>query len=254
MSVPPSNFTAFIDESGCSGNRFGEGSSQFLAMTAVIVRDDWLGQATSIFRECRDAASSDRRYQKFSRESDKNRFLLSQQLGRAKVATVFVAAHKPSMGGTYIRDNHSNEYNYLLKMLVERVSWAVRDAKTLPDRANGPCKLVLSEQRMYPYPEMFDYFRRLRRCAHNCSAEWSAISNDDPIVTKHEDETPVHLADIAASSFAMAIEPKMFGMTDDRFLRNLSATIYTRYGKRFGLKLFPDESMRETAQRLNKLL
>jgi hypothetical protein len=107
---------------------------------------------------------------------------------------------------------------------------------------------------MYPYEEMFDYFRKLRRGAYNCRAEWAALSDEDPAVEKHEDETPVHLADIAASSFAMAIEPKMFGMTDDRFFRNFGPTIYAKHGKRFGRKLFPDREMQEKAAALQKVL
>jgi hypothetical protein len=249
-----STFTAYVDESGCSGNKFGDGSSQFLAMAAVIIRDDWLPEVMGVFDEARQERAVAVSFQKFSKETDKNRFVLSRLIGQRKVGTCFVAIHKPSMQGSYIRANHSNEYNYLLKMLIERVSWAVRDAKTLPNRQNGPCSIVLSEQRMYPYDAMFDYFQKLRNGAHNCRAEWGWIADTEPAVIQHNNEQPVHLADIAASAFAMAIEPKMHGMTDDRFFRNFSSTIYRKHGKTFGLKLFPDREMKDQAQGLVKLL
>ena len=254
MTGKVSTFTAYVDESGCSGNKFEQGSSQFLAMAAAVVRDDLLPEAMAIFDAARRDRVSQRSFEKFSKETAKNNFLLSQKLGRARIATCFVAIHKPLMRGSYIRDNHANEYNYLLKMLVERVSWTVRDARRRFDDENGPCRLVLSEQRMYPYEGMFDYFERLRRGAHNCRAEWSWISEDAPEVVKHQNETPVHLADIAASAFAMAIEPKMYGMTDDRFFRNLSGTIYRKHGKAFGLKMFPDREMSERTAGLLKVL
>jgi hypothetical protein len=254
MTQPDSTFTAYIDESGCSGDKFGNGSSDFLAIGATIIRDELLPGAMSIFDAARESAGSSTKYKKFSKENGKNRYLLTQKLGTAKLATCLVAIHKPSMQGTHIRDNHANEYNYLLKMLIERISWAVRDARELSGRKNGPCHLVLSEQRMYPYDEMFNYFAKLRKGAHNCRAEWKWISGEQPEIIRHEDETPVHLADIVASAFAMAIEPKDHGMTDDRFLRNFAGTIYQKHDKLFGLKLFPDREMRQRTEALQRLL
>lgn len=223
-------------------------------MGAVIIRDEFLPDAMKIFDEGRAEKGNAHHFRKFSKENEKNRFLLSKLLGAKRIATCFVALHKPSTQGTYIRDNHSNEYNYLLKMLVERVSWTVRDAKTVPGKANGPCALVLSEQRMYPYAEMFDYFAKLRAEPHNCSAEWNWIAAGEPTVVPHEDEQPIHLADIAASSFAMAIEPKQHKMTDDRFIRNLAQSIYQKHGRKFGLKLFPDKDTKQVTDALLKVL
>lgn len=223
-------------------------------MGAVIVRDEFLEDTLAAFDGARGERLQEREFRKFSEENDKGRFVLSQQIAAKKIRTAFVAIHKPSMLGSYIRDNHANEYNYLLKMLVERISWAVRDAATLPGRPNGPCSLVLSEQRMWPYPEMFAYIQKLREGQHNCRAHWEAISADEPDVVPHQNEQPIHLADIAASAFAMAIEPKMHGMTDDRFLRQFAPTIYEKHGKRFGLKIFPDKEMKGLATDIEKVL
>ncbi|QHL91627.1 DUF3800 domain-containing protein [Sphingomonas changnyeongensis] len=249
-----STFTAYVDESGCSGSKFGDGSSQFLGIAAVIVRDSRLSEVMGLFDKSRELLNSAKPFRKFSEENAKGRFALSQQMGKAKICTCMVAIHKPSLAGTHIRENHANEYNYLLKMLIERISWAVRDAAQMPGGQNGKCSLVLSEQRMYPYDEMFAYLKKLRLGAHNCRAEWGVISEAEPVVLKHENEKPLHLADIAASSFTAAIEPKSLGMTDDRFFRNISPTLYQKHGKRFGLKLFPDKHMKSVSEALNKLL
>lgn len=223
-------------------------------MGAVIVRDDFLDETMTAFDEARTERYQDRQFRKFSEENDKGRFVLSQRIASKKIRTAYVAIHKPSMQGSYIRDNHANEYNYLLKMLIERISWAVRDAAQLAGRPNGPCRLVLSEQRMWPYPEMFAYIDRLRAGQHNCRAHWEAVSANEPDVIQHQNEHPIHLADIAASAFAMAIEPKMHGMTDDRFLRQFAPTIYAKHGKRFGLKIFPDKEMKGLAAEIAKVL
>jgi len=242
-----STFTAFIDESGCSGGKFGEGSSEFLVMGATVIRDKYIAEVLKIFDAARDIRASQKTFKKFSKENDINRYVLTSLIGQSKVRTCFVAIHKPSMQGTYIRDNHANEYNYLFKILLERISWIVRDAPIIKN-GNGPCRIVLSEQRMYPYEDLFDYLDRLKAGKHNCSAAWEHLSDETPSILQHEDETPVHIADIAASSFAMAIEPKSHGITDDRYIRNLSPTIYCRYGRAFGVKLFPEREMRQRMQ------
>lgn len=120
MNLNPSNFTAFIDESGCSGDQYANGSSAFLAMGAVIIRDDFLASVMDAFDEAREERQTTKAFKKFSKESDKTRFVLSKVIASKRLQTVFVAIHKPSMSGSYIRDNHANEYNYLLKMLIER--------------------------------------------------------------------------------------------------------------------------------------
>ena len=249
-----SNFTAYVDESGCSGDKYGTGSSSFLAMGAVIVRDDFLQDAVSVFKEAREEIGHKNEFRKFSEENDKRRFVLCRGLAGKRLRTAFVAIHKPSLAGSYIRDNHANEYNYLLKMLIERISWAVRDAPQIAGQVTGTCRLVLSEQRMWPYPEMFSYLQKLRGGSHNCKAHWPAMSGAEPDVVKHLNEQPIHIADLAASAFAMAIEPKMHGITDDRFFRLFGPTIYSKYGRKFGLKIFPDKEMQEQSTKLLKLL
>lgn len=146
------------------------------------------------------------------------------------------------MNAPHIRSNHGHEYNYLFKMTLERISWFVRDHYQREPGKDRTVAVTLSEQKMYPYSDMLSYMKRLRGGGHNCSVEWDFV---DPslAVTPHVDETPIHLADFAASALAMACEPKQHEMTDDRFQRNLSPVIYKRRAhgvtKHYGLKFFP---------------
>lgn len=157
-----------------------------------------------------------------------------------------VALHKPSMAGSFTRAHHLEEYQYLCKFAIERVSWIARDsaaAKRMPDTK---CKLIFSEQSMYPYDSLIEYLGKLRngRMRYNSSIEWDYI---DPEIgyMPHRDEHPIHLADIAASALHKAIEPKRHGMTDDRFQRNLGQAIYRKHSKPYGIKLFPGKEIGE---------
>lgn len=238
-----SEFIAFIDEAGCSGDKFNGGSSEFLAMGAVIVRRCNLDDALAVFGEARDERGKDgASFRKFSKASAKDNFVLTRLLGRKPIRTAFVGFHKPSLGGTHIRDNHGSEYNYLTKFMLERISWAVRDA----DSAGGDhqADVVFSHQDMYPLKDCQHYIDKLKRGAgrYNTRANWGHLGQF--LSEPHTDEGPMHLADLAASSFHMAIEPKQHGMTDERFLQNLLMRLYRGRGnKPFGLKMWPESAM-----------
>lgn len=246
----PSEFVALIDESGCPGDAFAKGSSQYLVMAAVVVRRCNLARALEIFSLGRTERDRNKPFKKFSRSSDKDNFVLTSLLGKAPVRIVCIGSHKPSLAGTYIRDNHAEEYNYLIKMIAERASWIARDAPKRDGQSNSRCQLSLSEMRMYSYEDMASYLRYLRigQGRFNTRAEWDLL--DDSIhVAPHVNEGEHHLADLAASAFARAVEPKEHGMTDDRFIRNLSPRLYRLNNKLYGVKLFPAEAVKKLKER-----
>lgn len=237
-----SEFVALIDEAGCSGDKFGGGSSDFLVMGAVVVRRCNLDDALAIFDEAREERSKgDATFRKFSKAGDKDNFVLTKLLGRKPIRTIFVGFHKPSLAGTHIRENHGNEYNYLTKFTLERISWAVRDAPS----AGGDHKadVIFSHQDMYPLDNCRDYISKLQRGAgrYNTRANWEHLGEFSG--EQHQDEGSMHLADIAASSFHKAIEPKQHGMTDERFFCHLLQRLYRGRGQKpFGLKMWPDSA------------
>ena len=248
-----SEFVAFIDEAGCSGDKFGGGSSQFLVMGAVIVRRSNLANVLEVFNEARDERDKDPsvRFRKFSKSSDKDNFVLTKLLGRKPIKAAFVGFHKPSLAGTHIRANHGSEYNYLTKFMLERISWAVRDApKPCGDHTT---EVIFSHQDLYPLDDLKDYIERLRlgRGRYNTRANWEHLSafSDEA----HSDESQMHLADLAASSFHMAIEPKMHDMTDERHFRHLLPRLYRgKANKPFGLKMWPESAISD-AQKAGRM-
>ena len=244
-----SEFIAFVDEAGCSGEKYNGGSSAFLVMGAVVVRRCNLENALAVFDEAREERGKGDAvaFRKFSKANVKDNFVLTKLLGRKPVRTAFVGFHKPSLSGTHIRANHGSEYNYLTKFMLERISWAVRDAES--SGGDHQADVVFSHQDMYPLDDCRDYIDKLKRGAgrYNTRANWEHLGQflDEP----HEDEGRMHLADLAASSFHMAVEPKQHDMTDERYFRHLLSRLYRgRESKPFGLKMWPDSATAEAVQ------
>ena len=87
---------------------------------------------------------------------------------------------------------------------------------------------------------------------YNTRVNWENVGNLTQ--SPHQDETGTHLADIAASAFHRAIEPKEHGMTDERFFNNIFRRVYRGHkNKPHGLKIWPNEAI-EPAKRDGRLL
>jgi len=247
MTITP-RLVAYIDEAGCSGDRYGTGSSQFLAIGAIVMAtEDESEILRCVFDGARTARTHERTFKKFSSCGEKDNFVLTNLLGKQKVRIAQVAVHKPSMDGSWLRANHQNEYQYLMKFALERISWIARDAARGRDGDEHKCRIVFSEQSMYPYEDLEFYLRSLKsNHTHNCRIEWKFLHISSPLErTPHVNETSIHLADIAASAFHKAIEPKEHGMLDDRFQMNLSPALYRKHGKLYGIKLFPTKEIEQ---------
>lgn len=197
-----------------------------------------------MFDTARNEREHTRQFRKFSKGSDQDNFVLTRLLANQPVRIAQVALHKPSMMGSFTRANHKEEYQYLCKFIIERISWIVRDSAAKMGLSDTKCELVFSAQQMYSYDDLCEYLDRIKagRDRYNCSAEWQYV--DETIrVIPHANEQPIHLADVVASALHKAIEPKKHGMTDDRFQRNLAPAVYRKNGTQYGVKLFPSKEI-----------
>lgn len=247
---PPHRLIAFVDEAGDAGGKYGAGSSQFLVIGCAVMALADVPSILSVFDETRAERKHSRELRKFSDTPDKDNFVLTKLLGKKQIRMIQVALHKPSMDGTHLRNNPQDEYHYLVKYALERVSWLARDAARGQPSEHNRCKLVFSEQKLYPYEELCNYLNRLRNGQerYNCSIEWDYLDSSIGY-QPHQNEQAIHLADTAASAFHRAIEPKMHGMVDDRFAQNLFPAVYRRKGQYYGVKLFPPREIEKMKER-----
>lgn len=209
-------------------------------MSAAVVPDWWRDNVIDLFDHAR-AICGDRTFKKFSKLRDKHAYLLTSLFPLYPITTFHVALHKPSIEGSAMSGVASLEYSYLFKLILERISWFARKQHHPNDPNHSACRLVFSERSELSYEDIKQYLWWLKIGAgsHNCSVDWQYIDTSNVDSAPHQNETPIHLADIAASSCGRALE-RYEAVPDDRYIRNLGPTIYRSWrGLAHGLKIFP---------------
>lgn len=242
-----------MDESGELGMNYDAGSSEFLVMGAAIF-PNWLPTLAADYfahahvLDAKHTAS----FPKFQRCNDRRKWMLTALAQFYAIRTVHVAIHKPTLAGSHIGTNMHDCYAYLIKLTLERISWWVRDQSHPLDPGNGRCCLVFSQNAALPYQSIRDYIARLqaRRGRYNCRIDWRFLDPNFAIVP-HASETHLHIADIAAGALYHAVDPtkKTFGITDDRFIRNLRHNICRNRQQVYGLKIFPSTAIQGLRER-----
>lgn len=98
-----------------------------------MAQSDEAENVAAIFDGGREERGHNRRFKKFSSSNDKDNFVLTKLISQQKIRLIQVAAHKPSLDGSWIRSNHKNEYQYLMKFALERISWVARNSAKCED-------------------------------------------------------------------------------------------------------------------------
>jgi hypothetical protein len=193
MAGHPPRLIAYIDEAGDSGNKYGGGSSEFLAIGSAVTAIAEVDSVLKIFSEARGERQHSKTFKKFSSNNEKDNFVLTKMLESKPVRTVMVAIHKPSMVDSHIRSHPQKEYQFLVKWALERVSWIARDSAATKGGKpeENRCKLIFSEQKTYPYEDLCAYLNKLRRGGDrfNCAIEWEYL-HPDIGCERHRNEQP----------------------------------------------------------------
>ncbi|GMN12841.1 hypothetical protein [Altererythrobacter sp. MTPC7] len=218
--------TAYIEESGCDGFEFEDGSSDFLVLGAVISRTSNLGQFDEAVTDIRAALRKDAGYtcQSFKKlnSAPQKRWAISANLAKRKIQTVAVAIHKPSLDKEEWATNKDDLYFYGSQFLAQRISWACRAAHEAKAEADPICRIVFSQRGHLRYDDFKGYIRRLRDNPERYTVDmaWEHVDPDHIDAEVHDDRVVGHLAaDHFVSSIGSALEFKEYGQFDDRYAR-----------------------------------
>lgn len=244
-------FIAFIDESGQEGGLAPGRSSEFFVISAVISRTRKgrtpISAAFSAAAK-RAGKGPGYRFKKFCEEKNRNhRFLCVDELAKVPITHVTVIAHKPSFQKTDMLEVHGKLYFFVSQLLLERISWACRDGHGRWAEKNPRAMIVFSQRTSLNYEAFRGYAERIRAgdSKYESKAEWDYIDLDAIVARPHAVRCDGLLAaDYVASAFGNAIEPNLYGLCDDRFVRPLARNVYRYKGKAIanGLKLFPPQA------------
>lgn len=246
-----SGFVAFVDESGCDGFEFSNGSTEFLVIAAIVMRRSNLSQLEDAIGAARAEAQKPpgwafKTFKKL-KSSESQRWLLAKHFSSIRCRGVAVAIHKRGLQAASWQENQEDIYFHASKFLVERISWACRDTHSAQRESDPLCEILFSKQGKIRYENFQAYIAKLRESRqYNCRAEWLHIDESRIMAESHSDSDYRHLiADHFASAIGCALEAKMYGIFDDRYARIWAQKIYDYNGKKLGngLKFWPESGI-----------
>lgn len=241
-------FIAFIDESGCDGDKFGKGSSEFLILSAAVGFECQLTDIERSIGIMCDVSGKPEGWSppKFNKCQTGIQWALSRLFAEIDFAAAHVIIHKPSIRDESLRRDKNRLYRYASKLLLERISWIceIIDHPFAP--GDRRCLIVFSQDLSRSYDAFRSYVRKLAaERQHNTSIKWQYIDSDLIEDRPFKGDPGLLLADFHASAMGLALERRSFGQFDGRPAQILSDKLLLSHdGKPFGLgyKLWPKES------------
>jgi hypothetical protein len=235
------SFYAYIDESGDDGFAFPR-SSEWITMSAVVMPT---ATHLSTLHRTREILSRvgwcEGKSVHFGSTSHERRIFLITELSNLPVIAVSVMVHKPSLTQEAFRTKGTGRlYGYMVRLLLERLSWYCRDNRPAPDSGDGTIHLIFDNRTRGSHLKIRSYVNLLREAVQT-TIHWPVIVNDQIDAHTPRDHVCLHLADFVAGAMREALESSEFGHTEHRFAKMLPRVTYR--GKQgyngFGLKFFP---------------
>jgi hypothetical protein len=122
---------AFIDESGDAGFKIGKGSSPYFVIAVILFEDEINAEETalSIKKLRRSLGKPDDFEFKFNKCNRQYREQFFAAIENCSFSICAIVFNKRNLYSNYLRENKKNFYNYALKMVLERNSALIKDAK-----------------------------------------------------------------------------------------------------------------------------
>lgn len=246
MSV---SYVAYIDESGCEGFTFlpeEQGSSRWFVLSALVLRKENDLLAVQLAKQARALLKKPPKHPlHFRNLKHEHRVPLARLIGEAKVRTVNVLIHKPSIDEPEVfQQQKYSLYRYASRLLVERVSWLCRDHRKA-DAGDGKVELIYSNRSAMSYDELRGYLERLRggEEGRDVRVDWDVIDPTLIRAVNHDQLAGLQLADAVASGLYFAVNKNPYGEVEERYLKLMAPTIYRHKGQLegYGLKFWCNE-------------
>lgn len=213
-------FRVYVDETGDRG--WGGRSSEVFVLSAVIVEDRLEKECRSVLNEINSTLKRPPGKVLHWAENVKvhsQRKYVAQELERCPATLVnVVVMKKPLMGtGTGLRDP-VRQYNYPVRLLLERVSWFVDDA-------GGEAILTFAHIRRFPYAKLTEYLDLLER--RPTEIRWRAFRGR-PRMDQPQRWQMLQMADLVAGCVYAAVRADEYGNYEPTYLMSIAPRVYRR--------------------------
>jgi Protein of unknown function (DUF3800) len=243
------SFVAYIDESGCEGFKFlpnEQGSSRWFVLSALVVRKENDLQLVQLARQARELLKKPPKHALHFRDlKHEQRVPLARLIGGARIRTVSVLIHKPSIAEPEVfQQQRYSLYRYATRLLAERVSWLCRDHRRT-GIGDGRVEMVFSNRSAMSYDELRGYLQNLKdgEAGSDVRVDWNVVDPASIRAVNHDQLAGLQLVDAVASGLFYAVHKNPYGEVEDRYLRLLSPTIYRHQTRAdgYGLKFWCDD-------------
>lgn len=249
--MPSVGFYVYVDESGDEGfifNADGTGSSRWFVLSAVITRKETDLDTVKLIDQVRaDFKRTTRNALHFRHLRHEQRVAFATRIAAARLRTVSVLIHKPSIDEPEKFSEKYMLYRYATRFLLERVSWFCRDHRKDPAAI---AKIIFSNRDAMSYDDLREYLRLLESQSNilDVRIDWSVFQPEQIVAIQHEKMMGLQIADAVASGMWYAVEKNPLGFTEPRYARILKPVIYRHRGvaRGYGVKFWPRD--------LNRLL
>lgn len=240
------SFKVYVDESGDEGFSFGDGSSAWFVLSAVITRSTDDSAAVKVVDAVRQRLGRPEKKPLHFRDlRHEHRLLFIDHVAKQPLRTVSVLVHKPSLDEPEKFRERYRLYFYAARYLLERVSWYCRDHRVAGDPYDGTADIAFSNRSGMSYDELREYLRVLetQTTMFDVRVDWSVIRPNQVVAFSPGRRMGLQVADAVAGSFFYAVEPSRYGFTEDRYARMLRPVVFHYRGRYlgYGLKLWPRE-------------
>jgi Protein of unknown function (DUF3800) len=246
----PASFVAYVDESGDEGFKFlpqEQGSSRWFVLSALVIRKENDRQVVELAKQARTLLKKEPKAPlHFRHLKHEQRVPLARLIGMARVRTVNVLVHKPSIAEPEVFQQQAYAlYRYATRLLVERVSWLCRDHRRT-GVGDGQVEMVFSNRSAMSYDDLRAYLRQLKdgQTERDVRVDWSVIDPEQIRAVNHDQLAGLQLADALASGVFYAVHRNPYGDTEERYLRLMARTLYHHKGaaEGYGLKFWCQDS------------
>lgn len=260
---PPYDYVAYIDEAGDPGlervrPRHPEGASEWLIVSAVVVRRDFEPQIAPWIRGITQSFKGHQRKGiHFADLNAAKKRVVCEELAKLPVRCFVIVSNKKNMEGYKnpfagkVSMTTSWFYCWLTRLLLERVTYWARDRALSEFGEPRTLRLEYSKRGGLSYSQLGAYFELLRVKNGDLKLplgkiRWDVIDREQVAIYPHAERAGLHLADVVASAFYKGCDVFTSGGCDPQFARLLGPRMARDPDKTwgqicgYGVKLMPN--------------
>jgi hypothetical protein len=233
-------YNAYIDEAGDEGfvtmTTPGQGSSEWLVLGAVIVKEEddlALSHAVDDLRQLLNKPPPKPLHFRNLRHNARRAAM--DRLARYDFVFSIVALWKPPGSGPGKQfPKAPYMYNWACRLLVERLTWYADDH-------GRKINLFFSNRASTSYQELQSYMNWIQNDPA-CQVRRGCIDSFKPV---NQTVKLIQIADFYTSASFMSLEPDSFGNSEEAYLQRVKHQLYRRSGNLFsyGFKGWPTQGL-----------